>query len=62
MLYYYPITAPANTSVIIISVLLIIAGGLMIGIGVCQIVMTRKFMYQDMYSYRDSYRCGELVS
>ena len=31
MLYYYPITAPANTNVIIISVLLIIAGGLMIG-------------------------------
>ena len=31
VLFYYPITAPANTNVVIISVLLIIAGGLMIG-------------------------------
>ena len=59
MLYYYPITAPANTNVMIISVLLIIAGGLMIGVGICQIVMTRK-----LYQNKDSglYYCGELVS
>ena len=59
MLFYYPITAPANTNVIIISVLLIIAGGLMIGVGICQIVMKRK-LYQNKRS--DSYCCGELVS
>ena len=61
MLYYYPITAPANTNVIIISVLLIIAGGLMIGVGICKIAMTRK-LYQNKDSTSDLYRCGELVS
>ena len=55
MLYYYPITAPANTSVMIISVLLIIAGGLMIGVGICQIVVTWKL-------YQNETLCGEFVS
>ena len=33
----YPITAPANTNVLVISVLFFIAGGLMIGVGICAI-------------------------
>ena len=58
MLFYYPITAPANTNVIIISVLLIIAGGLMIGVGICQIVATWKLYQNETLSIL----CGEFVS
>ena len=52
LLFYYPITAPANTNVMIISVLLIIAGGLMIGVGICQIV-TKNIIYKCLTEYDD---------
>ena len=41
--FYYSTTAPANANVLILSVLLNIAGGLMIGTGICQIAATKKF-------------------
>ena len=41
--FYYSTTAPANANVLILSVLLNIAGGLMIGTGICQIATTKQF-------------------
>ena len=47
--YYYPITVPANANVILLSVLLIIAGGLIVGIIICQISLCylMKFTKDD---------------
>ena len=59
MLFYYSITAPANTNVLIVSVLLIIAGGLMIGVGICQIVTTAKII-KDNHDITKHDRCKYL--
>ena len=44
--FYYSITAPANANVSMLSVLLIIAGGLMISTCVCQIAATKHFNWE----------------
>ena len=60
---YYTITASASDNVSVLSVLLIIAGGLLTGIGVCHIVKAKftnlhnKSLLKFMVI-----RCGELVS
>ena len=49
MLFYYHITAPANTNVIIISVLLITAGGLMIVVSICGMASIANYKDSAMY-------------
>ena len=44
--FYFPITAPANANVIIISVLLIIAGGLMVGISIYIVVLLNEVIWE----------------
>ena len=60
---YYTITASASDSVTVLSVLLIIAGGLLTGIGVCHMV---KAKFTNLYHKSELkfmvIRCGELVS